>query len=388
MPTVVQFRRGTSDQNNNFLGSSGEISVNTTTNSIRVHNGSQSGGFELARSDLSNLTSYSFNSVSIGNTLVISNNRQLQNISGIDTTTINVFKSELVNNISSTISVNTSGIITASNFSGSGSGLTGIPAGQLTGALPALDGSALTGIGGGGGSSSIVVSVNNSPIGTANTINFTNNFSSSFGAGIATIGISSLTTMLLSGLIISGIATAGTSIKILDSNTLLLGNSGDSSISYNGSTNNLILDLNTDCENFVISSSASPKFTFNKINGRLGIGTNIPNYPLDVVGDINSTNTISASNFDSTSDISLKMNIVKIDKALDLISKIDGVRFDWISDGKSSMGVIAQNIQSVTPELVSIGEIKKVNYNGIIAILIESVKELKEEVGYLRNKIL
>jgi hypothetical protein len=56
MPNQIQFRRGNSSQNNNFKGSAGELSVNTDTNSLRVHNGITTGGFELARADLSNVT--------------------------------------------------------------------------------------------------------------------------------------------------------------------------------------------------------------------------------------------------------------------------------------------------------------------------------------------
>ena len=49
MPTQVQFRRGTSAQNNNFTGASGEISVDTTNNTFRIHDGSTVGGFAVAK---------------------------------------------------------------------------------------------------------------------------------------------------------------------------------------------------------------------------------------------------------------------------------------------------------------------------------------------------
>ena len=49
MPTQVQFRRGTTAQNNSFTGAAGEISVNTSNNTIRVHDGTTAGGFELAK---------------------------------------------------------------------------------------------------------------------------------------------------------------------------------------------------------------------------------------------------------------------------------------------------------------------------------------------------
>ena len=57
MPTQVQFRRGTTAQNNSFTGAIGEISVNTSNNTIRVHDGATQGGFELnKRGNVSILT--------------------------------------------------------------------------------------------------------------------------------------------------------------------------------------------------------------------------------------------------------------------------------------------------------------------------------------------
>ena len=49
MPTQVQFRRGTTTQNNSFTGAVGELSVDTTLDTIRVHDGSTAGGHRLAK---------------------------------------------------------------------------------------------------------------------------------------------------------------------------------------------------------------------------------------------------------------------------------------------------------------------------------------------------
>ena len=49
MPTQVQFRRGTTSQNTSFTGAVGEISVDTTLDTIRVHDGSTAGGIRLAK---------------------------------------------------------------------------------------------------------------------------------------------------------------------------------------------------------------------------------------------------------------------------------------------------------------------------------------------------
>ena len=63
------------------------------------------------------------------------------------------------------------------------------------------------------------------------------------------------------------------------------------------------------------------------------------------------------------------------------------VHFDFINSGKKSMGVIAQEVEQVFPELIS-GEFpKSVNYNGLIGLLIESVKELKQQNDTMRAEI-
>lgn len=56
MATQVQFRRGTATQNNNFTGANGELSVNLSNYSIRLHDGVSAGGYEIARANLSNAT--------------------------------------------------------------------------------------------------------------------------------------------------------------------------------------------------------------------------------------------------------------------------------------------------------------------------------------------
>ncbi len=71
MPTQLQFRRGTTAQNNAFTGGAGELSIDTTIDTIRVHDGSTAGGFELtqntATQTLTNktLTSPTINSATI-----------------------------------------------------------------------------------------------------------------------------------------------------------------------------------------------------------------------------------------------------------------------------------------------------------------------------------
>lgn len=93
-----------------------------------------------------------------------------------------------------------------------------------------------------------------------------------------------------------------------------------------------------------------------------------------------STGTLNATLFNSLSDETLKTDLTKIDGAVSLINKIQGFRFKWKEGGEDSMGVSAQEVEQVFPELVSNDEYKSVNYNGIIAVLIEAIKELSKEI--------
>ena len=100
------------------------------------------------------------------------------------------------------------------------------------------------------------------------------------------------------------------------------------------------------------------------------------------------TGTLTAIELNSTSDIELKENILTIENALEVISNIRGVSFDWRNTGKKSYGVIAQEIEAILPELVNSSvENKSVNYNGLLGFLIEAIKQLSEQVQELNLKI-
>lgn len=56
MPTVLQLRRGTTAEHSTFTGAEGEVTVNTSKDTIVVHDGSTQGGFEVALADATNLS--------------------------------------------------------------------------------------------------------------------------------------------------------------------------------------------------------------------------------------------------------------------------------------------------------------------------------------------
>ena len=92
-------------------------------------------------------------------------------------------------------------------------------------------------------------------------------------------------------------------------------------------------------------------------------------------------------NFNSTSDIRLKKDIEVITSATELLNDINGVKFTWKDNDRKCAGVIAQEVEKVLPELVNTADdgVKSVNYDGLVGVLIESVKELKAEIEELKK---
>lgn len=99
-----------------------------------------------------------------------------------------------------------------------------------------------------------------------------------------------------------------------------------------------------------------------------------------------STGTLNATEFNSLSDETLKSEMIPIENALSLVSAIDGISFIWKDTGKKSYGVSAQKLEQIIPDIVSNGEYKTVNYNGLIAVMLQAIKELQSQIDILKNK--
>lgn len=106
-------------------------------------------------------------------------------------------------------------------------------------------------------------------------------------------------------------------------------------------------------------------------------------FSLDDTGNLTINGTLTQG-----SDISLKTNIQTIPNALEKTLQLRGVEYDRISTNKHELGLIAQEVEQVLPELVSESNgIKSVAYSNVVSILVESIKELKQEIDILREQI-
>ena len=105
---------------------------------------------------------------------------------------------------------------------------------------------------------------------------------------------------------------------------------------------------------------------------------------MDVNGTIRATADVIAY-----SDERVKENIKTIDKSLEKVNQLRGVEFNKIGEDKKSIGVIAQEIEKVIPEVVYEDQdgMKSVAYGNITGVLIEAIKELKAEVEELKKQI-
>ena len=136
----------------------------------------------------------------------------------------------------------------------------------------------------------------------------------------------------------------------------------------------------------IIIAGAGESITWNHGSSRFDISDDV-----HVTGTIKSTDDIIAF---ASSDKRLKDNIKPIPWALDKINKIGGYSFDWNEDKQdiykgTDIGVIAQEIEEVLPELVITREngYKAVKYDKLVSLLIEGIKDLSKEVEELKRKI-
>jgi len=244
--------------------------------------------------------------------------------------------------------------LNGNNITGSGN----IPAANLTGTLPAISGANLTNL---DGSNITTGTISADRVDTLNQ---------------NTSGNAATATALQNARLIGGVSFNGTvNINLPGVNQAGTQDTSGTAANATNATNINLADESSDTTCF-------PVFTTE------ATGNQAPKTDADRLTYNSSVGTLHATNFNTTSDINLKKDIEIIENANNILSQIRGVNFTWIDNDKPAVGVIAQDIEKVLPQLVdqrSDTGTKSVCYNGLIGVLIEAVKELSQRVEYLER---
>lgn len=107
------------------------------------------------------------------------------------------------------------------------------------------------------------------------------------------------------------------------------------------------------------------------------------------IPSIQASGDVFALKFTSLSDESEKENIKKIKNADKVVQKLTGVTFNWKKNGSKDIGLIAQEVEKILPEVIEVNaEGKKtISYGNIVALLIEAIKQQNLRIAELEKKL-
>ena len=187
------------------------------------------------------------------------------------------------------------------------------------------------------------------------------------------------------------VGNASTATKLATARTISLSGDATGSASFDGSANATITvvvanDSHTHDGRYYTETEADSRFvnvTGDTMTGSLTIGTIVGSAgTLNVTGNITATGEVTAY-----SDRRFKHNIATIENALDKVVALRGVNYE--KDDRYSMGVIAQEVETVIPEVVYTDAegMKSVAYGNIVGVLIEAIKEQQQQITDLQKRL-
>ena len=197
-------------------------------------------------------------------------------------------------------------------------------------------------------------------------------YNGSTGVTIANTGVTSITTN--TGLSTNASATGGVTIT----NTGVTSNVAGTGVTVSGATGAVTISIGQ-------AVATSSNVQFNSLG--VGMAASATAGRIDASGDIVAY---------STSDKNFKENITPIENPIEKIRMISGNTYDWKADMKefhgfegNDVGVIAQEIEAVLPQLVTTRETgyKAVKYDKLVALLIEGIKAQQNQIDNLTIEI-
>ncbi|WP_207420527.1 tail fiber domain-containing protein [Desertivirga brevis] len=178
-------------------------------------------------------------------------------------------------------------------------------------------------------------------------------------------------------------------VKKVDKATLT---SGSWSTSGNQTTKELKLGTNTPFSlSFITSGAERMKIT--STNGKVGIGFEQGAYFEDSDAQLLVNGPIEAPNYLSPSDRRLKKDIENLEYGLSSITQLQPVSYNWLDpklSAKKQIGLIAQDVKSIIPEIVQGDEDKgklSINYTELIPVLINAIKEQQQKIDSQQKQI-
>lgn len=183
-------------------------------------------------------------------------------------------------------------------------------------------------------------------------------------------------------------------VKLNDTNASL-GSSVDSYISFDASgtahgelgfanTTDGVLSVRNRQGNVIVSADSNNLKASSAINLQVDNSTRITVRASNtaITGDL----TVSGD-INSASDIKLKSNVSPLSGALDSVLQLRGVNYTMTSSGRNNIGLIAQEVEQILPDLVSEDAgYKAVAYQNIVALLIEAIKEQQQQIMRLQGE--
>ena len=101
-------------------------------------------------------------------------------------------------------------------------------------------------------------------------------------------------------------------------------------------------------------------------------------------GEIIAQTKVTSAAFFYSSDAALKEDIQTIENPLEKVQQLRGVSYKWKDTGRKDIGLVANEVQKVLPELVADGEHKTMDYGHMIGLLVEAIKEQQKEIEELK----
>ena len=176
-----------------------------------------------------------------------------------------------------------------------------------------------------------------------------------------------------------------TSMKFGDNIRTTWGDTDDVHIQFRAGTKEY-MEISGSAKGIVISGSSI------SIDGYLGVGVGLENngvthgITLPNAGD--NSGKIRATAYVTYSDERIKKNIKPIERAMEKVNSMHGVTYELKAGGTQEIGLIAQEIEKIAPEVVdTASDLLGIDYSRITPILIEAIKDQQKQIDQLQKEI-